>query len=81
MCAFCPSVIDIVTWASYMYCIIVRMREFDAKFLAGIPILVYKNTNIRIPARNFVSNSRIRTIMQYSAEVQQWRSATNNTRR
>ena len=43
-----------------LYCIIVRMREFDTKFLAGILILVnlYKNTYIRIPARNFVSNSR-----------------------
>ena len=76
---------------SALYCIIVRMRELDTKFLAGI--LLYVNifavrsglravlTYKRIPARNFVSNSRIRTIMQYSAEVQQWRSAANNTQR
>ena len=65
------------------------MREFDAKFLAGILILkIYtfkivnifvKFTNIRIPARNFVSNARIPTIMQYSAEVQQWRKVQQIT--
>ena len=58
---------------SALYCIIVRMREFDAKFLAGILILVnqYKNKQ-EILHRTLAFEQLCSTVQKYSSgEVQQ----------
>ena len=53
-----------VSLISALHCIIVRMREFDTMYLLVLDSWFLSNTS-----KYIVSNSRIRTIMQCNAEI------------